>query len=71
VCTEYLTQDWENRLPSSARRALTPHMPNTPGAIVYSLGGLRDDTRAFRDYFGGGAFPEWEQIRKLLEPPTE
>jgi hypothetical protein len=46
-------------------------MPNTPGAIVYSLGGLRDDTRAFRDYFGGGAFPEWEQIRKLLEPPTE
>ena len=27
LCTEHLTQDWENRLPTSARRILAPHMP--------------------------------------------
>jgi len=70
LCTEHLSQDRENRLPSSARRVLTPHMPDTPGAIVYSLGGLRDDTQAFRNYFGSGAFPEWKEIRRLLESPT-
>ncbi len=29
---------------------MTPHMPNTPGHIVYSLGGLRDDSQMFRSY---------------------
>ena len=31
-------------------------MPNTPGAIVYSLGGLRDDRETFCNYFGSGDF---------------
>jgi hypothetical protein len=36
--------------------------------IVYSLGGLRDDSNMFRQYFGGGDFPEWPEIRTLLDP---
>jgi hypothetical protein len=40
-------------------------MPNTPGMIVYSLGGLRDDSDMFRRYFGSGDFPEWDQIHAL------
>ena len=47
---------------------MTPHMPNTPGHIVYSLGGLRDDSQMFRSYFGCGDFPEWPEIRTLLDP---
>ena len=43
-------------------------MPNTPGRIVYSLGGLRDDSEAFCSYFGQGSFPDWDQIRTLLDP---
>jgi hypothetical protein len=68
LCAEHMREDWETRLPASARKAMTPHMPNTPGRIVYSLGGLRDDSKEFRSYFGGGDFPEWEEIRKLLDP---
>ena len=49
-------------------RVMTPHMPNTPGHIVYSLGGLRDDSQVFRSYFGCGDFPEWPEIRTLLDP---
>jgi hypothetical protein len=66
LCVEHIREDWASRLPSSARRVVTPHMPNTPGCIVYSLGGLRDDSEVFRSYFGGGDFPEWEEIRTLL-----
>ncbi len=43
-------------------------MPNTPSMIVYSLGGLRDDSEMFRQYFGRGDFPEWPEIRALLDP---
>jgi hypothetical protein len=68
LCLRHLSEDWSSRLPTSARRVVTPHMPNTPGKIVYSLGGLRDDSQMFQAYFGRGKFPEWEQIRKLLEP---
>ena len=68
LCLEHLKEDWANRLPSSARRVVTPHMPDTPGQIVYSLGGLRDDSQMFRSYFGSGDFPEWDQIRALLGP---
>ena len=68
LCVEHLEEDWANRLPSSARRVMTPHMPNTPGHIVYSLGGLRDDSQMFRSYFGRGDFPEWPEIRTLLDP---
>lgn len=70
LCQEHLKQDWAERLPSSARRVVTPHMPNTPGQIVYALGGLRDDSQMFRSYFGSGDFPEWDQIRVLLDPPA-
>jgi len=68
LCLEHLKQDWESRLPRSARAVVTPHMPNTPGKIVYSLGGLRDDSQMFGDYFGRGDFPEWDRIRDLLGP---
>lgn len=68
LCLRHLEEDWTTRLPSSARRIVTPHMPNTPGKIVYSLGGLRDDSQMFRAYFGRGDFPEWQQISALLEP---
>jgi hypothetical protein len=68
LCTEHIRIDWGSRLPSSARRVVTPHIPNTPGMMVYSLGGLRDDSDMFRRYFGGGGFPEWGQIRSLLDP---
>jgi hypothetical protein len=68
LCAEHIKDDWTTRLPSSARRVVTPHMPNTPGMIVYSLGGLRDDSDIFRGYFGGGDFPEWVQLRALLDP---
>lgn len=68
LCLTHLREDWTSRLPSSARRVVTPHMPNTPGKIVYSLGGLRDDSQMFRAYFGRGDFPEWRQISALLEP---
>lgn len=71
LCVKHLKDDWESRLPSSARRVVTPHMPNTPGHIVYSLGGLRDDREMFRSYFGRGDFPEWPQIRALLDPVTQ
>jgi hypothetical protein len=70
LCMEHLRQDWESRLPASARAVVTPHMPNTPGQIVYSLGGLRDDSQMFRAYFGRGDFPEWDQIRGLLGTRT-
>jgi hypothetical protein len=46
-------------------------MPNTPGMIVYSLGGLRDDSEMFRLYFGGRDFPEWAEIRTLLDPARQ
>jgi hypothetical protein len=68
LCVDHLKEDWASRLPSSARRVVTPHMPNTPAHIVYSLGGLRDDSRMFRGYFGRGDFPEWGQISALLDP---
>lgn len=68
LCTDHIAEDWASRLPSSARRVVTPHMPNTPGMIVYSLGGLRDDSEMFCRYFGSGDFPEWDQIRTLLGP---
>jgi hypothetical protein len=68
LCAEHIREDWESRLPSSARRVMTPHMPNTPGMIVYSLGGLRDDSEMFRRYFGSGDFPDWDQIGALLDP---
>lgn len=68
LCAEHIRGDWEGRLPSSARHVLTPHMPNTPSMIVYSLGGLRDDSDMFRRYFGSEDFPEWDQIRALLDP---
>ena len=32
------------------------------------LGGLRDDSEAFCSYFGQGGFPDWDQIRTLLDP---
>jgi hypothetical protein len=38
---------------------------------VYSLGGLRDDSEMFRRYFGSGDFPEWDQIRTLLDPAPQ
>jgi hypothetical protein len=41
-------------------RVVAPHMPNTPGRIVYSLGGLRDDSETFCNYFGQGSFPDWD-----------
>lgn len=66
LCVRHLKEDWETRLPSSARRVATAHMPNQPGKIVYSLGGLRDDRDMFRSYFGSGEFAEWEQIQALL-----
>jgi hypothetical protein len=31
-----------------ARRVVTAHMPNAPSMIVYSPGGLRDDSETFR-----------------------
>lgn len=68
LCAEHIREDWASRLPSSARRVVAPHMPNTPSMIVYSLGGLRDDSELFRQYFGSGDFPEWNQIRTLLDP---
>lgn len=68
LCVEHLREDWATRLPSSARRIVTPHLLNTPGQIVYSLGGLRDDSEMFRSYFGSGDFPEREQINALLAP---
>lgn len=68
LCVEHIREDWASKLPSSARRVVTPCMPNTPGKIVYSLGGLRDDSEMFHRYFGGGAFPEWPRIRTLLDP---
>lgn len=67
LCAKHIREDWESRLPSSARRVVTPHMPNTPSTIVYSLGGLRDDSEMFSRYFGSGDFPEWDQIRALLD----
>lgn len=70
LCLEHLRQDWESRLPTSARAVVTPHLPNTPGKIVYSLGGLRDDSQMFCAYFGRGDFPEWDQIRALLNAST-
>lgn len=71
LCAGHLKQDWESRLPRSARRVGVAHMPDSPGKIVYSLGGLRDDRDLFRSYFGSGDFAEWEQIRALLDPPPE
>jgi hypothetical protein len=69
LCAKHIREDWASRLPKSARRVVAPHMPNTPGMIVYSLGGLRDDSEMFRQYFSD--FPEWEQIQSLLAPPLE
>ena len=66
-CTDRLKKDWENRLPSSARRVVTPHMPNKPGAIVYSLGGLGDDSQEVRSPFRRRRLPGWEQIRRLID----
>ena len=71
LCAEHVREDWASRLPSSARRVVIPHMPNTPSMIVYSLGGLRDDSELFRQYFGSGDFPEWNQIRTLLDPVSQ
>ena len=71
LCAEHIKEDWTSRLPASARRVVTPHMPNTPGMIVYSLGGLRDDTEMFRQYFGSGNFPDWTKIRTLLDPAQQ
>lgn len=68
MCTEHLEEDWVTRLPASARRVVTPIMPNTPGMIVYSVGGLRDDSDMFRKYFGRGDFSEWPEIQTLLDP---
>jgi hypothetical protein len=68
LCLHHISEEWTYRLPSSARSVVTPHMPNTPSKIVYSLGGLRDDRDSFRGYFGSGDFPEWGQIRALLDP---
>jgi hypothetical protein len=67
LCAQHIKEDWTTRLPKTARRVVTPHLPNAPGMIVYSLGGLRDDTEMFRQYFGSGDFPEWPQIRTLLD----
>ncbi len=65
LCDNHRGQDWNHELPSSARRAWCPHMPNTPSRIVYSLGGIRDDSDTFREYFGN--FPEWDaKISSLL-----
>jgi hypothetical protein len=50
----------------SERRAAADLMENTPTRIVYSLGGLRDDSESFRNFFD--RFPQWEQqIAPLLE----
>lgn len=54
---------------ASARWTWCPHMENTPSQIVYSLGGLRNDSESFRSFFG--RFPQWEQrIAPLLNPST-
>ncbi len=42
-----------------------------PPYSLYSLGGLRDDSQMFRSYFGRGDFPEWPEIRTLLDPKPE
>lgn len=68
LCAVHMEEDWTSRLPVTARRVMTPHMPNTPSMIVYSLGGLRDDSEIFRRYFGSGDFPEWPKIHTLLDP---
>jgi hypothetical protein len=67
LCATHIEEDWERQLPSSARAVVTPHMPNVPSRIVYSLGGLRDDKDLYQSYFGSGDFPEWEAIRALLD----
>lgn len=68
LCLPHMSDDCNSRLPSSARWVAAPFMPNTPGRIVYSLGGLRDDTEVFRSYFR--RFDEWDQIQTLLEPSS-
>ena len=66
LCDEHRDRDWNHELPASARRTWCPHMPNSPSRIVYSLGGIRNDSDLFREYFG--SFPEWEpKISSLLE----
>lgn len=67
LCEEHRGLDWASELPASARFAWCPHMPQTPSRVVYSLGGIRDDSSLFRDYFSN--FPEWDtDISFLLTP---
>jgi len=68
LCPAHRDYDWDQRLPASARLAWIPHQLNTPAQIVYSLGGLRDDSALFTEYFS--RFPEWTQkIAPLLAFP--
>jgi hypothetical protein len=70
LCEEHRDRDWARELPASARLAWCPHMPKTPSRVVYSLGGIRDDSTLFRDYFGD--FPEWgTNISFLLAPERQ
>jgi hypothetical protein len=64
LCPEHRDRDGARELPSSARLAWCPHMPKTPSRVVYSLGGIRDDSGLFRDYFRD--FPEWETNISIL-----
>jgi hypothetical protein len=69
LCREHRDRDWAGELPAAARLAWCPHMPKTPSRVVYSLGGIRDDSGLFRDYFGG--LPEWAaNISFLLTWPS-
>lgn len=55
---------------ASTRHVWCPIMENTPSQTAYSLGGIQDDTKAFRNFFG--RFPQWEQcIARLLEPASQ
>jgi hypothetical protein len=67
LCAEHRRRDWARELPASARLAWCPHNRETPSRVVYSLGGIRDDSEAFRDYFGD--FPEWATTISFLLAP--
>lgn len=69
LCLHHLKEERANLLPS-ARCVVARQLPNTPSKLVYSLIPMQDESQLFIDYFGSGSFPEWGEIRRLLEPAS-